>query len=720
MLKKVQNFLKRKVIPILAVLGVLTTATVFAETAQAKELTDVITNVTVRDGALVTQTPKDGVYNLFTKTWYNYLVEFDLNAYDNNLADGDYFTFTLPEGMTLKNDSLELKDTSTGIAIGTAVAVSNGTAKGGTVTITLKNLAEFAKTKTGRSDATVADVIDVTGNFRADFLFETDQNNSSYTLEGDLKQSYTHTFTTTTRGGTVEGQENFAKFSGVPIAQTWSSAKLASIGYATSSGSHVSSWVIRVNADGQTWTDGGNDKGIVANTLTITDIVVSSPENGEIRLIPELLTVKAGDVSGSSIFNAETMVEGTDYTITYNSDYTSFDLTFLNPDREYMVRVYTTTPGDGSKVGNSVTAKAGDTQLTQRSNNTRTNSTQIAGSSIDGTIQASVADRIKVVKLDATTGAPLKGGVFKITKPDGSTEEVTTGDDGTVLSSPFADLAGQSFTIEEITPPAGYELPAVEANRKVTIKLDTAGSVVTFRDQPISTKINIEANKTMTGRELKDGEFTAYLLNEQGNKVAQAENANGKFTFTNVPFSKVGTYNYTIQEANTGLPGVTYDTKSYPVTINVVQGSNGLEATVTSETPTIENKYAATPAKATITATKALTGRDLAADEFTFQLVNKTTVEDVITAKNTADGTVTFPELTFTEPGTFTYTVSELAGTETGMTYDTNSFDVTVTVVDNNGTLVTTVDKSAADLTFTNVFVEETTTTTTSEATTTS
>ena len=93
------------------------------------------------------------------------------------------------------------------------------------------------------------------------------------------------------------------------------------------------------------------------------------------------------------------------------------------------------------------------------------------------------------------------------------------------------------------------------------------------------------------------------------------------------------------------------------------------------------NTYTAKPTTATITAKKVLSGKTLEADKYEFELKEGDTV--VGTAKNAADGSVNFPAINYDAVGTHTYTITEKAGSEAGVTYDKASHTVTVEVVDN-------------------------------------
>lgn len=162
-----------------------------------------------------------------------------------------------------------------------------------------------------------------------------------------------------------------------------------------------------------------------------------------------------------------------------------------------------------------------------------------------------------------------------------------------------------------------------------------------------------------------------------------ADGATETVTFGDVTFSKAGTYTFNVTEAQGSKTGWTYDKSTHAITVNVVDNGKGqLVATVTGNNPTFENSYVAAESDGvTITATKVLTGAKLMAGEFSFQLIDKdgTVVRQ---ATNADDGSITFDPITYTKPGTYTYNLQEVAGTNAGMTYDSTVHTVTVVARD--------------------------------------
>ena len=237
---------------------------------------------------------------------------------------------------------------------------------------------------------------------------------------------------------------------------------------------------------------------------------------------------------------------------------------------------------------------------------------------------------------------------------------------------------------------------------------------VTPTDSSVTDQV--KTVKRLTGRDLAAGEFTFELL-EDGVTVASGTNdANGTVTLSPIHYEAPGTHAYTLREAcpnALGLyKGVTYDGATYTVVTTVSDNGDGtLTATHklegTTESAGFTNKYHAMPTQVSIGAIKVLEGRELKKDEFSFKLVGED-IESTVT--NDADGKINFDKFEYDEPGTYVYTISEVKGDETGMTYDKSVFTATVNVVDDGeGNLKASVayakgDKSVEGIVFNNTY----------------
>lgn len=230
------------------------------------------------------------------------------------------------------------------------------------------------------------------------------------------------------------------------------------------------------------------------------------------------------------------------------------------------------------------------------------------------------------------------------------------------------------------------------------------------------TYFNLELEKDLTGRDLKDKEFTFKLVDvtDSANPVDLGETTNdakGKIVFSNLVLNQPGTYHYRVTEVPGNDSDVVYDKLQADVTVQVARettvGREKLVAKVVYPDDVIFNNKLVTPAKAKIAFGKELTKagvkQDLKADQFQFVLKDRFG-KVLETVGNTADGQVAFSELTFNKVGTYNYTVEELAGKDDAIVYDTMKAAVSITVTRDGDALVSTV-VNPKDTIFNNKFV---------------
>lgn len=211
--------------------------------------------------------------------------------------------------------------------------------------------------------------------------------------------------------------------------------------------------------------------------------------------------------------------------------------------------------------------------------------------------------------------------------------------------------------------------------------------------QPGATSYQISGTKVLenadsaTMRTPADGEFTFALIDvATGQEIDRTTNVGNAFTFKAISYTATGSHAYQVKEVAGQDGTITYSDAVLDVTVSATDdGSGQLTATAnkTAADLTFTNTYTPTATTATNTGTKALTGRDLAEGEFSFDL--KDADGNVVqTVQNGADGTFGFAPLQLDKVGTYVYTVSERAGaTANGVTYDTTVFTATVTVTEN-------------------------------------
>ena len=237
---------------------------------------------------------------------------------------------------------------------------------------------------------------------------------------------------------------------------------------------------------------------------------------------------------------------------------------------------------------------------------------------------------------------------------------------------------------------------------------------VTPTDSSVTDQV--KTVKRLTGRDLAVGEFTFDLLEDDVVVASGTNDANGTVTLSPIRYEAPGTHTYTLREAcpnALGLyKGVTYDGTTYTVVATVSDNGDGTLAVThklegTAESAGFTNKYHAMPTQVSIGAIKVLEGRELKKDEFSFKFVGEG-IESTVT--NDADGKINFDKFEYDEPGTYVYTISEVKGDETGMTYDKSVFTATVNVVDDGeGSLKASVafakgDKSVEGIVFNNTY----------------
>ena len=325
------------------------------------------------------------------------------------------------------------------------------------------------------------------------------------------------------------------------------------------------------------------------------------------------------------------------------------------------------------------------------------------------------------------TGRALKDGEFSFDlKEDGKADVLQTkknDKDGKVQfdAIKYQTVGTHKYTITEKNTGLGgvtYDTKTIKVTVEVTdngkgqlvSKVTYENNDQTFNNTYSSQKVSaqLSVTKELTGRALNDQEFEFELVGTDDNVRQMKKNAaDGRVTFDAIDYAQVGTYHYTIKEKDNGLGGVTYDKKEIKATVKVTDDGKGqLVAQVSYDTanPTLRNTYLAKETTATLEANKVLTGRELKANEFAFDLIDPNG-KVVDTVKNAKDGKISFKELTFKTAGTYTYTIKEQAGALGGVKYDTKVIKATVTVTDDGkGQLHTTVAYENNQNTFTNTY----------------
>ncbi len=316
---------------------------------------------------------------------------------------------------------------------------------------------------------------------------------------------------------------------------------------------------------------------------------------------------------------------------------------------------------------------------------------------------------------------------FILTDASGTVIETVKNTGGSFTFAPlsFPAPGTYTYTVTEVKGTLGYiTYDSRSYTVTVTVTDNGEGQLIAQADQPTIvfdnlykaeavTDVVLEASKEVNdltaGQTLipESGKFSFVLTDAEGKTVETVSNADGKITFAPLSFTSAGVYKYTITEVKGELSGYGYDSAVYTATVTVTDDGEGqLVAEVAySAAPKFVNTYKASDAVVVLSGTKTFDGgRDLKAGEFQFKLTGEGVEE---TVSNAADGSFTFSALTYDKAGTYTYTVTEVKGTDAQVTYDDTVFEVTVTVTYENGTLTAKTVIDGEKVQFTNLFTAE-------------
>lgn len=335
-------------------------------------------------------------------------------------------------------------------------------------------------------------------------------------------------------------------------------------------------------------------------------------------------------------------------------------------------------------------------------------------------------------ELTSHDGAPMPEG-----SKDGVKTVTNTGTGFTFGRMDYDKPGTYVYTVTEQAgrdPTIGYSTQAYDVTVTVT---DQGGMLSATTDRqtndirfdntytPTPVGVTVKADKHLAGRDLNDGEFTAELKDMDGNTLqskrfkrttgseAKADEGDGTLTFDKLTFDKTGIYKYTVDETDTQLGGVTYDTTSHTVTVTVTEDADSHTLTAKTEYSTengsedgirFTNTYQPQNVLVELTARKRLTGRELKADEFEFELVDKTG-KVIDTERNDKDGDIRFKPLEYArdnknvdDRGEHRYVIRERNTGEKNVTYDRTEHHVTVTVGDDlQGNLTAKVEYDPTD-----------------------
>ena len=276
------------------------------------------------------------------------------------------------------------------------------------------------------------------------------------------------------------------------------------------------------------------------------------------------------------------------------------------------------------------------------------------------------------------------------------TVTVSDNGDGT-LSQPAVKME-QTYTDDGMS----HENNPIEVADKI--------AKITNTYHPKGTSVALEATKRFTGGALAGGDFTFQLLDSDGKELQAVQNdKDGKVAFAAIDYATPGEHDYAIREVAGNDSTIVYDAKDVKVHVKVTDEKGELKATVTYDgekaVPTFTNSKPTTDV--TVEATKTLKGKDLTAGAFTFGLYqgDATTVDPIQTVQNDKGGKIKLI-LTGLTIGEYDYTLKEVAGSDSTITYDSTAVKVHVSVKadgDKAKATVTYDDKNDAP-TFTNKY----------------
>ena len=476
-----------------------------------------------------------------------------------------------------------------------------------------------------------------------------------------------------------------------------------------------------------------------------------------------------------------------------NGDSDVWSLTFNSASPENAINISELTPGEYTVTetdenGNAVTTSASFPYKVTGGGKVTVTAGNMVSVTVTNTLVAGTS--ITLMGTKNLTGRTLKENEFSFEAKDAAGNTVATGKnkaDGTirfgVISYSLSDLSDGNgsyvsskeftYTVSEVLPEGataenkytvnGITYDASKFTVKVTVSYDVASGTmsaaldkdsdkVAFTNSyATKTSISLEGTKNLTGRKLKENEFSFEVKDAAGKKVAEGKNnADGTISFGNLAYSlsdlsdgKGGylsskDFTYTVSEVlpegateenNYTVNGITYDTRKFTVKVtvsyDVASGTMSAALDKDSDKVAFTNSYD-TKTSISLTGTKNLTGRKLKENEFSFE-VKDAAGKKVAEGKNNADGTISFGNLAYSlsdlsdgnggyvSSKDFTYTVSEVLPegateennyTVNGITYDTRKFTVKVTVSYDvaSGTMSAALDKDSDKVAFTNSY----------------
>lgn len=344
---------------------------------------------------------------------------------------------------------------------------------------------------------------------------------------------------------------------------------------------------------------------------------------------------------------------------------------------------FTLTGSEGAPMPNTTTAK------NDASGNVSFGDITYTMQNVFGDTGVQATDEDAAEATDETAGAEAEVDTQSAQRTKTFTYTVT--ESGSVAGVTNDAQASKSFTVTVTDNGDGTLSVASDPASGALFSFTNTYSVESTTSSPTGSGA-VTITKQLTGRDLVEGEFAAVMTTAGGAEVASGTNdANGTINLSAIEFDAPGSYTYDLYEAVGDKGGVTYDRTQYKATATVTDNGDGTlsvawDITTAAGDPitdiTFANKYEAQSTSVTFGGIKLLDGRELADGEFSFALADADG-NTIQTVANDAQGGFTFAPITYDEAGTYEYSISEVAGDEAGVTYDSATYEVKVTVTDN-------------------------------------
>lgn len=678
--------LYKKIVALVAIIGVVALGLSVIQPVSAATVTPTVSNLKAQASG------------------QNVTFSFDWDLTGKSVKEGDTFTIDAPEGVNITEIATQSLQ-----ANGAEVATVSMTGK--KITFTFKKAIESMNQN-------------VKGGFSYKAQWDSTPGNPSNKTATSKVGSESVVITRPDGPGVFESVLNKYNLTGDYVAKQF---KLdASENYAwmnVGDDYYLTKWFIRINGDGK--------KQAITNPVVSDRIQAPAVDYSKITFAP------AANHAASEFFvgtylkpsftlrkGGQVVASGWDFWqhVKFDADGNGFTVNLSDvsdvfktaTDEELIIEYQTLIPKTTIRVDNNATLKADEITTPQEDpafwNNTELKFWVSGDTTV--TVQKewvgdSEADRKDITVQLYADGQALEGMTQTLTKASG-------------WKAAFTKLPGLKdgkkieYSVVETNTPEGYTSKVEKIDDANVIKVVNTST----KPKVSNAKVTLNLKKAFEGGELKGDDFEFVAKDSNNKVVGTAKNKeDGSITFDNITVDQAGTFNYKITETKGTDKTITYSDKTITATVVVVEKDNALVVEQINysdgqtDTNTFTNKKEAPKtesAKATLQVKKLFkegeTSLPLADDQFEFVLKEgETTLE---TAKNKANGTVTFKELSYTAEGTHTYTITENKGTDASINYSNQTITATVDVKKVNDKLVPTVTYSGGDTekgdTFTN------------------